>query len=116
VAAISLPLYQGIKMSQSETRTRIKPVDELKEPILYRVVYINDHQTSMDFVVESLITHFNYTTETATQITVDIHETGSAIVAVLPYEIAEHKGIEITMLARAHNYPLQIKLEPESTN
>jgi ATP-dependent Clp protease adapter protein ClpS len=44
---------------------------------------------------------------------VDIHESGSACVAVLPYEIAEQKGVEVTLNARSHNYPLQIKLEPE---
>ena len=44
----------------------------------------------------------------------DIHEIGSAVVAVLPYEIAEQKGIEVTVLARNNNYPLQVKLEPET--
>jgi ATP-dependent Clp protease adaptor protein ClpS len=101
-------------MAQSETRTRIKPSEAIKEPPLYRVVYLNDNQTSMEFVVESLIDYFDYTTETAEQISVDIHESGSAIVAVLPYEIAEQKGVEVTMLARAQSMPLQIKLEPEA--
>jgi ATP-dependent Clp protease adaptor protein ClpS len=68
----------------------------------------------MEFVIDSLITHFEYTPITAEKITVDIHEEGSAIVAVLPYEIAEQKGIEITVSARTAGYPLQIKLEPES--
>lgn len=101
-------------MPQSETRTRIKPSEAVKEPPLYRVVYLNDNQTTMEFVVESLIDYFDYTIETAEQITVDIHESGSAIVAVLPYEIAEQKGVEVTMLARAQSMPLQIKLEPEA--
>ncbi len=61
-----------------------------------------------------MIDYFNYTTETAEQITVDVHQTGAACVAVLPYEIAEQKGVEVTMLARAQGFPLQIKLEPES--
>jgi ATP-dependent Clp protease adapter protein ClpS len=43
----------------------------------------------------------------------DIHEEGAATVAVLPYEIAEQKGIEVTVSARAQDFPLQIKLEPE---
>jgi ATP-dependent Clp protease adaptor protein ClpS len=100
-------------MTQAETRTRIKPLVDVKEPPMYRVVYLNDSKTTYEFVVESLIEYFDYTVDTAAQITVDIHEAGSAIVAVLPYEIAEQKGIEITMLARAQSYPLQIKLEPE---
>jgi len=35
------------------------------------------------------------------------------VVAVLPYEVAEQKGIEVTVQARSRQYPLQIKLEPE---
>ena len=100
-------------MAQSDTKTRIKPLEAIKEPPMYRVVYLNDNQTTYEFVIESLIEYFNYTVETAEQITVDIHDAGSAVVAVLPYEIAEQKGVEVTMLARAQSYPLQIKLEPE---
>lgn len=101
-------------MPQSDTRTKIKPLEQIKEPPLFRVVYLNDNQTSMEFVVETLIDYFNYTAETAEQITVDIHKTGAAVVAVLPYELAEQKGVEVTLLARAQSYPLQIKLEPEA--
>jgi len=100
-------------MAQPEIRTRIKPLEAIKEPPLYRVVYLNDNQTHYDFVVKTLIEYFDYTAETADQITVDIHKLGSAVVAVLPYEIAEQKGVEVTMMARAQSYPLQIKLEPE---
>jgi ATP-dependent Clp protease adaptor protein ClpS len=100
-------------MAQSDTRTRIRPSEAIKEPPMFKVVYLNDNTTSMDFVIESLIEYFEYTFETAEQITQDIHESGSACVAVLPYEIAEQKGVEVTISARAQNYPLQIKLEPE---
>ena len=101
-------------MAQSDIRTRIKPLEAVKEPPMFRVVYLNDNTTSMEFVVESLIEYFEYTHETAEQITIDIHEEGSACVAVLPYEIAEQKGVEVTVSARSQNYPLQIKLEPET--
>jgi ATP-dependent Clp protease adaptor protein ClpS len=109
-------LIEEIIMPQSETRTKIKPNEAVKEPPLFRVIYLNDNQTTYDFVIESLIEYFNYTAETAEQITVDIHETGSAVVAVLPYEVAEQKGVEVTMLARAQSYPLQIKLEPDASH
>lgn len=103
-------------MAQSETRTKIKPNEAVKEPPMFKVVYLNDNTTSMDFVIESLIEYFDYRIETAEQITIDIHETGSACVAVLPYEIAEQKGTEVTLQARAQSYPLQIKLEPETVD
>ena len=102
-------------MSRSETDTKIQVNHDLKEPPRFKVIYINDNTTSAEFVVESLITVFNYTTETALQITENIHDQGSAVVAVLPYEIAEQKGVEVTLSARSQNYPLQLKLEPELT-
>lgn len=101
-------------MPNAETKSKIKPNLSLKEPPLFKIIYINDNHTSMEFVVGSLIDYFNYNPDTASQITVDIHENGSAVVAVLPYEIAEQKGIEVTLEARAQGYPLQVKVEAES--
>jgi ATP-dependent Clp protease adaptor protein ClpS len=97
----------------SEIRTKILPRQDLKEPPMFRVIYLNDNQTAMEFVVQSLVEVFDYTSATAERITVDIHQAGSAVVAVLPYEIAEQKGIEVTVSARSAGYPLQVKLEPD---
>ena len=101
-------------MSQADTITRISTSQELKEPPLFKLIYLNDNQTTMEFVVETLINFFDYTAQTAVKITDDIHQEGSAVVAVLPFEIAEQKGIEVTVCARTNNFPLQIKLEPET--
>jgi ATP-dependent Clp protease adaptor protein ClpS len=100
-------------MSQTETQVRIIPSQQLKEPPLFRVIYINDTQTTMEFVTKSLMEFFSYNEDTAAQITVDIHDSGSAVVAILPYELAEQKGIEVTCCARSQSYPLQIRLEPD---
>lgn len=100
-------------MSKTEIKTKIKPNLSLAEPPLYKIIYMNDDVTSMEFVVGTLIDYFNYTESTADTITRDIHEKGSAVVAVLPYEIAEQKGIEVTLEARASGYPLQIKVEAD---
>ena len=101
-------------MSQAGTISKIKVDHSIKEPPMFKVIYLNDNQTSMEFVIETLVEFFNYNEQTAQQITVDIHDQGSAVVAVLPYEVAEQKGIEVTVHARSNNYPLQIKLEPEN--
>jgi len=100
-------------MAQSEVKTRTKVNTDVVEPPMFKVIYLNDNQTAMEFVVDSLVTWFDYNEERAAAKTHDIHEAGSAVVAVLPYEIAEQKGIEITVSARSEGYPLQIKLEPE---
>jgi ATP-dependent Clp protease adaptor protein ClpS len=100
-------------MSQAGTVVKTQTNLGLSEPPMFKIIYLNDNQTPMEFVVETLIGSFNYTEQTAEKITIDIHEAGSAVVAVLPYEIAEQKGVEVTMLARAQSYPLQIRVEPE---
>lgn len=101
-------------MSQSGTQTKTKTMIDVKEPPMFRVIYINDEQTSMEFVISTLVDHFDYPLEKAHDMTLVIHQAGAAVVAVLPYEIAEQKGIEITIKARAEGYPLQIKLEPNT--
>lgn len=103
-------------MSQAEVQNRVIAQENLKPPSLFRVIYMNDNTTSMEFVIDSLIEHFDYTAESAEKITYSIHDAGSAVVAVLPFEVAEQKGIEVTLNARANQYPLQIKLEPEDVN
>ena len=101
-------------MSQTEVQNRVVVQENLKPPSLFKVIYINDNTTSMGFVIESLVDYFDYTPETAEKITVEIHQEGAACVAVLPFEIAEQKGIEVTVDARTEGYPLQIKLEPDA--
>ena len=101
-------------MPNADVRSKIKPNLSLREPPLFKIIYLNDDVTSMEFVISSLIDYFNYNPDTASAITVDIHEKGSAVVAVLPYEIAEQKGIEVTLEARAQGYPLQVKVEAEA--
>lgn len=100
-------------MANAEAATVTKTKKSIKEPPLYRVVYLNDNTTSVEFVIDSLIEFFDYTVETAEKITMDIHEKGSAVVAVLPFELAEQKGAEVTLSARANDYPLQIQIEPD---
>ena len=100
-------------MGLADVNTEIKKNLDLKEPPMFKVIYINDNQTTLEFVIQSLIEHFRYSYETAEKITVDIHTQGAATVAVLPYEIAEQKGIEVTLNARTNGYPLQVRLEPD---
>lgn len=96
-----------------DIKGKIKLNLALAEPPLYKIIYMNDDVTSVEFVITSLVEYFNYNDITAEEITHHIHEDGSAVVAVLPYEIAEQKGIEVTLDARAHGYPLLIKIEAE---
>jgi ATP-dependent Clp protease adaptor protein ClpS len=99
--------------TKTEVRATITPKAELKEPSNFNVIYINDEVTTQEFVIETLTVIFNYARESAEALTLRVHEEGSAVVATLPYEMAEQKGIEVTMLARNNGFPLQVKIESE---
>jgi ATP-dependent Clp protease adaptor protein ClpS len=98
--------------TKAVTRVRPTPNLNLTEPPMYKVIYINDSVTTMEFVIETLVTIFNHSPESAEAVTKKIHEEGSGIAAILPYEMAEQKGVEVTQLARNNGFPLNIKLEP----
>lgn len=99
--------------TQPTVRDRIDPKLNISEPPQYRVVYINDEQTTQEFVVETLKVIFNYDEGAAMALTMKVHEEGSAVVAVMPYEMAEQKGIEVTLLARNNGFPLQVKIDQD---
>ena len=100
--------------TQAVIRPRIEPKSNIPEPPQYRVIYINDETTTQEFVVETLKAIFHYNEEAAYSLTMRVHEEGSAVVAVMPYELAEQKGIEVTMLARNNGFPLQVKIEQDT--
>ncbi len=86
---------------------------KVTEPNMYKVVFLNDDATPMDFVIEILTGIFRHSTETARDITMEIHEQGSSVVGIYNFEIAEQKAVEATTLSRSHGFPLQIKVEQE---
>jgi len=102
------------ELADPKVTTKIKPKEDVIEPPRYNVIYINDEVTTQEFVVESLVIVFNYERIEAEELTMKIHMDGSAVVATLPYEMAEQKGVEVTLLARNNGFPLVVKLEPEA--
>lgn len=84
----------------------------LTPPSMFNVIYMNDEVTTMEFVITSLMQVFNHSDADAATICAAVHEHGSAVAAVLPYELAEQKGVEATVLARNNGFPLLIRLEP----
>lgn len=82
-------------------------------PRMWKVIFLNDDQTPMEFVIELLTSIFKHQESSARDLTLEIHNTGSAVVGVYNHEIAEHKGMESTTLARANNFPLRVTLEQE---
>lgn len=85
----------------------------LEPPKLWKVLMLNDDQTPMEFVIELLTGLFKHTDADARALTLEIHNTGSAVVAVHPYEIAEQRALEATKLSRSNGFPLRTELEQE---
>lgn len=98
----------------TETQINEKIKVNLQPPKLWKVIFINDDHTPMEFVIELLTTIFKHTATAAQELTLEIHNTGSAVVGVYTHEIAEQKGVESTSIARENNFPLRITLEEEN--
>lgn len=88
-------------------------IKEPKEPGKFKVVVFNDDVTPMDFVVAMLISIFKFEEKQAVQLTLEIHNQGSAIAGIYPYEIAEQKVIDATSMARSNGFPLLMKVEAQ---
>ena len=100
-------------MTDAVTKSRSTTKDKLKEPSKYKVVVLNDDYTPMEFVVEMFMVVFKHIEATAVQLTLKIHNEGSAVAGIYTYEIAEQKGIDATNLARENGYPLVVRIEAE---
>jgi ATP-dependent Clp protease adaptor protein ClpS len=100
-------------MAETAVKSRDLVVSSIKPPSRYKVVVCNDDVTPMEFVIVMLMTVFKHGQEAAMDLTLKIHNEGSAVAGVYSYEIAEQKGIDATVLARDNGHPLQIRVEEE---
>jgi len=98
-------------MSDTEVKQTTRPILNIEPPKDYKVIYLNDDVTTYEFVIGSLMNTFDYDESNAADKSQEIDEKGAGIVAVLPFEIAEQKGVEVLLSARNEGYPLEIKLE-----
>lgn len=100
-------------MSQVAIEREVETDIDVPNPGKYKVIIKNDNSTPMDFVIALLMTIFKHSQEQATSIMLEIHNEGAGVAGVYSYEVAEQKGIEGTLLARQHGWPLQITVEQE---
>ncbi len=98
-------------MAQTDIQVEEKVKVTIKQPSKWAVVYVNDEKTPMDFVINTLIKHFQYNQEQATKMTNTIHNDGKGVVALYTFEIAEQKATEVKVDAVQHGYPLEVKVE-----
>jgi len=103
----------NVNMNQTENDTLEKTDRLIEEPKNYKVIFLNDEVTPMEFVIEILQRIFRHDRSTSESLTMTVHTDGSAVVGVYSFEIAEQRGVESTLLARNNGFPLQVKIEKE---
>jgi len=98
---------------QSQTgeivKERVTPKDD--EPKLYKVVLINDDYSTMDFVIHVLESVFQKSPAEAYRIMLQVHQQGSGIAGVYPWEVAETKVHTVTKMAKDAGFPLRSVIE-----
>jgi ATP-dependent Clp protease adaptor protein ClpS len=104
-------LYKGMGGKQL-TKPKDKTTPKIKEPQDYRVILLNDHYTTMDFVVDVLMTIFHKTIEDANKIMLDVHKKGKGIVGQYSLDIAATKAEQVHVAARENEFPLRCIVEP----
>jgi ATP-dependent Clp protease adaptor protein ClpS len=95
----------------NETAATIKRKHKLAEPENFRVILLNDHFTTMDFVVEILMLIFRKSEGEANRIMLDIHRHGRGIAGIYPWDIAQTKAEQVHAAARQNEFPLRCVVE-----
>jgi ATP-dependent Clp protease adaptor protein ClpS len=90
---------------------KIKKV--VKEPPKYKIIFLNDNATPMEWVIDVLKTIYKHSQSSAEQITLTIHTEGSGVVGTYSYEIAESKVHETINASRNRGFPLVVKIEED---
>jgi ATP-dependent Clp protease adaptor protein ClpS len=84
---------------------------EVREPKMYRVLLHNDDYTTMEFVVEVLISVFRKSAADATRIMLDVHKKGMGTCGVYTYDIAISRAAMVRQLAKKQEFPLKCTIE-----
>lgn len=87
--------------------------EDVGEPSMYKVLLHNDDYTTMEFVVDILMSVFHKSVDEATQIMLNVHRQGVGLCGVYSYEIAETKVETVHTLARENGFPLRCSMEEE---
>jgi ATP-dependent Clp protease adaptor protein ClpS len=84
---------------------------QVREPKFYRVLLLNDDYTTMDFVIEVLMTVFHKPAAEAARIMLDVHRRGRGTCGVFTYDVAATKISVVHRMARKRAFPLRCSLE-----
>ena len=84
---------------------------KFKEPEQFKVILLNDHFTTMEFVIGILMVIFNKNIDEASRIMLDVHNKGRGIVGIYTWDIAVTKTEQVHAAAQESEYPLKCIVE-----
>ena len=87
---------------------------QLQRPPMFRVIMLNDDFTPMEFVIDMLVQFFHKSSETASQLMLQVHNHGSAVCGVYPHDIAESKMSRVETISRNQGHPLRCVMEQDT--
>lgn len=85
----------------------------LSHPKKYHVYILNDDYTSMEFVVDVLMSIFHKTNDQAQNIMLEVHKTERGLCGIYTHEIAETKVTQVRTKSKDHGFPLKATMEEE---
>jgi ATP-dependent Clp protease adaptor protein ClpS len=94
-------------IDETDTETR----EDITEPPMFKVIMLNDHYTTMEFVVYVLEKIFHKSLKEAIRIMLSIHNKGSGVCGIYPADVAETKILTVHQLARDNEFPLKCAME-----
>ncbi len=97
--------------SENDGATLLDEEIKTEEPKLYKILLHNDDYTSMEFVVFILTSIFHKSVNEATQIMLNVHNSGIGVAGVYTREICEMKLAMVRELAEENEFPLRCTME-----
>lgn len=91
----------------------LKDKQKFDRPKRYKVLLLNDHYTTMEFVVDILEQVFRRSHREAMNIMLSVHENGSGVAGVYVKAVAETKIRTVHEMARDNEFPLRCTMEQE---
>jgi ATP-dependent Clp protease adaptor protein ClpS len=102
----------GAVRGEGETALATESEERLERPRRFRVLLLNDDYTTMEFVVMILMNVFHHPEARAVEIMLHVHHHGVGVAGVYPHQVAETKVVQVSELARSHEFPLRCTMEP----
>lgn len=91
--------------------TKQKNQVKIKKPKHYKVVMYNDDYTTMEFVINILVSVFNKKLMEAEKIMLDVHEKGKGVAGIYSHDIAITKVSTAMSMAKEKGFPFKLTVE-----